>query len=79
MTLYATGTVVEMCMSGNYTKKWITQLYNYQLHFLLAYIQSKDKNVNYPCALTEHHTTMKAYWGSGSIAPRILDLGTRWR
>jgi hypothetical protein len=28
--------------------------------------------------LTEHHT-MKAYWGSGSIAPSILDLGTRWR
>jgi hypothetical protein len=22
---------------------------------------------------------MKAYWGSRSIAPRILDLGTRWR
>jgi hypothetical protein len=22
---------------------------------------------------------MKAYWWSGSIAPRILDLGTRWR
>jgi hypothetical protein len=22
---------------------------------------------------------MKAYWGNGSIAPRILDLGTRWR
>jgi hypothetical protein len=22
---------------------------------------------------------MKAYWGSGSIVPRILDLGTRWR
>jgi hypothetical protein len=22
---------------------------------------------------------MKAYWGSGGIAPRILDLGTRWR
>jgi hypothetical protein len=21
---------------------------------------------------------MKAYWGSGSIAPRILALGTRW-
>jgi hypothetical protein len=27
--------------------------------------------------VTEHHT-MKAYWGSGSIAPRILDLGTIW-
>jgi hypothetical protein len=22
---------------------------------------------------------MKAYWGNGCIAPRILDLGTRWR
>jgi len=22
---------------------------------------------------------MKAYWGIGSIAPRILDLGPRWR
>jgi hypothetical protein len=28
--------------------------------------------------LTKHHT-MKTYWGSGGIAPRILDLGTRWR
>jgi hypothetical protein len=28
--------------------------------------------------LTEHHA-MKAYWGSGSITPCILDLGTRWR
>jgi hypothetical protein len=26
---------------------------------------------------TKHHT-MKTYWGSGGIAPRILDLGTRW-
>jgi hypothetical protein len=25
-------------------------------------------------SLTEHHA-MKAYWGSGGIAPRILDLG----
>jgi len=22
---------------------------------------------------------MKTYWGGGGIAPRILDLGTRWR
>jgi hypothetical protein len=28
--------------------------------------------------LTKHHA-MKAYWGSGGIAPRIPDLGTRWR
>jgi hypothetical protein len=28
--------------------------------------------------LIEHHA-MEAYWGSESIAPRIIDLGTRWR
>jgi hypothetical protein len=28
--------------------------------------------------LTKHHA-MKAYVGNGGIAPRILDLGTRWR
>jgi len=28
--------------------------------------------------LTEHHT-MKTFWVSGGIAPRILDHGTRWR
>jgi hypothetical protein len=27
--------------------------------------------------LTEQHA-MKAYWGSGIIAPRILNLGIRW-
>jgi hypothetical protein len=30
------------------------------------------------CTLTEH-CTMKAYWGSGCIAPRILNLDSRWR
>jgi hypothetical protein len=29
-------------------------------------------------SLTKHHA-MKAYWGIGGIAPRILDLGTRRR
>jgi hypothetical protein len=27
-----------------------------------------------PVVLTEHHT-IKAYWGSGDIVPRILGLG----
>jgi hypothetical protein len=35
-------------------------------------------NKSCPCALTEHHI-MEAYWGSGGIAPLILDLGIRWR
>jgi hypothetical protein len=29
-------------------------------------------------SLTEHHP-IRAYCRSGSIAPRILDHGTRWR
>jgi hypothetical protein len=28
--------------------------------------------------LTKYHT-MKTYWGSGGIAPRILNFSTRWR
>jgi len=27
--------------------------------------------------LTKRHS-MKAYWGSGGLAPRILDLCNRW-
>jgi hypothetical protein len=28
--------------------------------------------------LTERHS-MEAYWGTGSIAPCILELGIKWR
>jgi hypothetical protein len=35
-------------------------------------------NVKLFLCLTKRYT-MKTYWGSGGIAPRILDLGTRWR
>jgi hypothetical protein len=33
-------------------------------------LQTNVQYENCPCALTEHHV-MKAYWGSGSMAPRI--------
>jgi hypothetical protein len=36
------------------------------------------RNVTEGEGKVENHS-MKAYWGSGGIAPRILDLGTRWR
>jgi hypothetical protein len=39
------------------------------------YIKVKEKMSLY---LTKHHT-MKTYWGSGGIAQRILNVGTRWR
>jgi hypothetical protein len=28
--------------------------------------------------LAKHHA-MKTYWGSGDVAPHVLNLGTRWR
>jgi hypothetical protein len=36
------------------------------------------KKVKLSLCLTKHHA-MKTNWGSGGIAPRILDLGTGWR
>jgi hypothetical protein len=44
----------------------------------LTYFDVKVKvQVKRSLCLTKHYA-MKAYWGSGGIAPRILDLGTRW-
>jgi hypothetical protein len=46
----------------------------YSCHnYILCSVKGKGKVVpalNY---------AMKTYWGSGDIAPRILDFGTRWR
>jgi hypothetical protein len=51
--------------------------------FLLRIPKAKVKvkvkvKVQLSLCLTKHHA-MKTYWGSGGIAPRILDPGTRWR
>jgi hypothetical protein len=41
-------------------------------------LENMGKEVKLPfCFLTKHHT-MKTYLGSGDIASRILNLGTRW-
>jgi urease accessory protein UreH len=43
------------------------------------YLKFKEEEENERSwCLTKHHA-MKTYWGSGGIAPRILDLGTGWR
>jgi hypothetical protein len=46
-------------------------------HSVSSKVKVKVK-VNLSLCLTKHHA-MKTYWGSGGIAQRILDLGTRWR
>jgi len=40
-----------------------------------TYTQLVKGNVKLSLYLTKHYD-MKAYWGSGGIAPLILDLGT---
>jgi len=46
------------------------------MHTVCMWVKGKGKVVPV-LFLTEHHA-MKAYWSSGGIALRILDLGTRW-
>jgi hypothetical protein len=41
--------------------------------------KGKGKGKIVPVLFSTEHQAMKAYWGSGCIAPRLLDLGTRWR
>jgi len=50
-------------------------------HFgnLGAESKCKDKGKVVPVLFLTEHGAMKAYWGSGGIAPHIVDLGTRWR
>jgi len=38
----------------------------------------KKVKVKLSLYLTKHHA-MKTYWVSGSVALRVLNLGTRWR
>jgi hypothetical protein len=44
----------------------------------LLRVKSRGKGKVVPVLLTKHHS-MKAYWGSECLAPRIFDLGIRWR
>jgi hypothetical protein len=48
------------------------------LFLLKQEIKVKGEFVLVLFLLTEHHA-MKAYWGSGGIAPLILDLGITLR
>jgi hypothetical protein len=42
-------------------------------------VKVKVKGKVVPVIFLSDHHAMKAYWGNGSIAPRILNIGTRWR
>jgi hypothetical protein len=59
----------------------ITLLYSNEFIKILIYKTTKVNvkvKVKLSLRLPKHHA-MKTYWGSGGIAPRIFDLGTRWR
>jgi hypothetical protein len=68
---------IALCIFNNFNEiAWEYPNFFATLWFLM-YITNTFKE-SCPCALTQHHA-MKAYLGSGGIASRILDLGTRWR
>jgi len=50
----------------------------YQIHRLSS-VWSMIKVKLSLCFLLAEHQAMKAYRGNGGIAPRLLDLGTKWR
>jgi hypothetical protein len=74
--------------------RWATELHRILLSCLVPVShpighqgnsQSTCKNdvcniikVKFLLCLTKHHA-IKTYWGSGVIASRILNLGTKWR
>jgi hypothetical protein len=64
--------------------KWSWRIHGYYTSVRLEGVrkstvqQGKKVKVKLSLSLTKHHA-MKTYWGSGGIAPFILDLGTRWR
>jgi hypothetical protein len=39
---------------------------------------TEDMELKFFLRLTKHHA-MNTYWGSGSIAPCVLNFSTRWR
>jgi hypothetical protein len=53
------------------------EVYTFKNLVWVNYIKVKVR-VNLSLCLTKCHA-MRTYWGSGGIAPCILDLGTRWR
>jgi len=50
----------------------------HQVHTFTPFFKVLNVSKVVPVLLTEHHA-MKAYWSSEGIAPRILDLDTKWR
>jgi hypothetical protein len=52
---------------------------NTEIHFREAgTVNWMGVKIKLSLCLTKHHA-MKTYWRSGCIAPRILDIGSRWR
>jgi hypothetical protein len=45
---------------------------------IIIIIIIKSKGIVPVILLTDYHA-IKAYWVNGGIAPRFLDVGTRWR
>jgi hypothetical protein len=69
----------EQWQLESYKMHWRTRLFRRTHEHELSTDMKKVKvKLSLYFSLTQHHA-IKAYWGSGGIAPHILDLRTRWR
>jgi len=78
------GAALDLHSKGSPFASWRDYRMAY-LRFLVGFFPSLYRRISGSlkvkvklslCFLTEHNA-LKAYWGSGGTAPRILDLGTR--
>jgi hypothetical protein len=73
----STGRQLHIPASFSFCKMSARYLLNRRHDSPQSHVNVKLK-VNLSLCLTKHHA-MKTYWGSGGIAPLILDLGPRCR
>jgi hypothetical protein len=64
-------TPIVQPVAQRYTDRAITASYGHE--------DEHKKGKAVPVRFLTEHNAMKSYWGRGYTAPRILDLGTRWR
>jgi hypothetical protein len=71
--------IMFMLQSRDTNRRSANCKYHYHYHHYSLGPLVKKVNVKGKVVPAPNNHAMKAYWGSRGIAPRILDLGTRWR
>jgi hypothetical protein len=73
----AIGAASELINSR--TSHWVCVMNGWMNEWMNGEFLSERFNEWVPVLFLTEQQAMKTYWGSGSIIPRIIDFGTRWR